>query len=208
MALHDDISGMLPTKGNAPASSASDRNGVLSYDDALQDAIRQCLLIGDYDRAVSRWFTVSRLARMMGVPDRVVQKYENELLALLSKGSHIDGLLPHTSATDAAAVAADRLTRAVEACASNFWGNSSWAVVFCICRDCCGYQGTMADFERLVATLPLRRPQFYECPAGTIQKTLSNNPYMQQPVTKWQQLGAKERVLLLASLLEDQLGQS
>lgn len=103
------------------------------------------------------------------------------------------------------AVTPAHLAKAVESCADYFWGNSSWAVVFCVCRDCCDYRGSMADFERLADSLPLSRPLSYKCTEGTIQKTLSNNPYMQRHVTKWQQLGGKERALLLAEVLESHL---
>ena len=41
--------------------------------------------------------------------------------------------------------------------------------------------------------------------AGTIQKTLSNNPYMKLPVDKWAENGAPKRVLLLMDKINEEI---
>ena len=78
----------------------------------------------------------------------------------------------------------------LQACAekvrAHFWGESSMAVIFCVCRDLYGYANNMSRFERE-----------FHCTEGLLSNTFRNNPYMQLSVEKWQEQGAKERVLRL-----------
>ena len=67
-----------------------------------------------------------------------------------------------------------------------FWSDSSMAVIFCVCRDCFNYADNMSQFER-----------DFNCTDGLLSNTFRNNPYMRLPVEKWEQNGAKERVLRL-----------
>lgn len=67
-----------------------------------------------------------------------------------------------------------------------FWGDSSMAVIFCVCRDCYDYVDNMSQFER-----------DFICQPGLLSNTFRNNPYMRLPVSRWEQQGAKERVLRL-----------
>ena len=67
-----------------------------------------------------------------------------------------------------------------------FWGDSSLAVIFCVCRDCYGYANNMSQFER-----------DFQCQEGLLSNTFRNNPYMRLYVDKWAQNGAKDRVLRL-----------
>ena len=80
----------------------------------------------------------------------------------------------------------DRLARAIEKCQAFFWGESSMAVIFCVCRDCFGYANNMSQFERE-----------FHCTEGLLSNTFRNNPYMRLHIDKWKQNGAKERVLRL-----------
>lgn len=90
--------------------------------------------------------------------------------------------------------------RAVEAVQSFFWAQSSWAVVYCVCRDYMGLSASVSEFERRVAELPLKRC-VYECPPSTIRRALSNNDYMAYPITRW----PDGRALKLARQLEEEL---
>lgn len=94
-------------------------------------------------------------------------------------------------------IAPDVLSRAISDVQSFFWGNSSYAVVFCVCRDCFDYPNNMSQFERVIASLSYQVSPKYLCSEGTISNTLNDNPYMKLPVSKWETNGAKERVLTL-----------
>lgn len=78
----------------------------------------------------------------------------------------------------------DELARAVEAVQSYFWAQSSWAVVYCVCREHLGIADNMSEFEKCVQGLAFTR-KVYECPTGTIQKALANNEYMRYPLHRW-----------------------
>ena len=48
----------------------------------------------------------------------------------------------------------EQLARAIENCQQYFWGNSSYAVVFCVSRDLYGMDPTKSAFERMIELLP------------------------------------------------------
>ena len=97
------------------------------------------------------------------------------------------------------------LARAVEACQAYFWAQSSWAVVYCVCRDHLSMSMSVVDFERMVEALPFTHTPDYQCPKGTVQKALDNNDYMKYPIARWQECGAKKRALQLTEKLVDEL---
>ena len=78
------------------------------------------------------------------------------------------------------------LVESVGAVRDLFWGDSSMAVIFGVCRDCFKYADNMSQFER-----------DFGCSEGLISNTMRNNPYMRLAVDKWEQQGAKQRVLRL-----------
>lgn len=78
----------------------------------------------------------------------------------------------------------EELARAVEAVQSYFWAQSSWAVVYCVCRDHLGMRDSMSEFERRVAELPFTR-KVVECPAGTVRKAFINNDYLRYSTDRW-----------------------
>ena len=94
-------------------------------------------------------------------------------------------------------IAPDVLSRAISEVQPFFWGISSYAVLFCVCRDCFNYPDNMSQFERELANLSYLVNPKYLCSEGTISNTLKANPYMKLPVDKWEANGAKERVLIL-----------
>ena len=85
---------------------------------------------------------------------------------------------------DGEGVRLDILQKAAAKVQEYFWGSSSYAVIFCACRDYYGYPDNMSQFER-----------DFNCVPGTIASTFKNNKYMKLPIEKWQFNGARERVL-------------
>ena len=80
----------------------------------------------------------------------------------------------------------EELLRGIDKVRAFFWGESSMAVIFCVCRDCYDYANNMSQFERE-----------FHCTEGLLSNTFRNNPYMRLHIDKWKQNGAKERVLRL-----------
>ena len=80
------------------------------------------------------------------------------------------------------------LVESVDAVRDLFWGDSSMAVIFRVCRDCFKYADNMSKFER-----------DFGCSEGLISNTMRNNPYMRLAIDKWEQQGAKQRVLRLVA---------
>jgi hypothetical protein len=68
-------------------------------------------------------------------------------------------------------------------------------------RDCRGYEGSMTEFERNAMNLPLPRTFKFGCTLGTIQRTISNHPYMRLHVDKWRENGASTREIVLMEFL-------
>lgn len=95
----------------------------------------------------------------------------------------------------------DDLVRAVESAQSYFWAQSSWAVVFCVCRDHFGIPDNMSEFEKFVQGLTFTK-DVYKCPTGTIQKSIANNDYMRYPIHRW----PEGRSVRLAAELMKSLG--
>ena len=83
-------------------------------------------------------------------------------------------------------VSVAKLIESTEKVRQFFWGDSSWAVVFCVCRDYFKYVDSMSQFER-----------DFHCPEGLLSSTFRNNDYMRLHVDKWEQIGVKARVLRL-----------
>ena len=91
----------------------------------------------------------------------------------------------------------DVLSKAVNKVKGMFWGYSSNAIIFCVCRDCFGSADNMSQFERELMDLDYPDGMKYLCTEGTISNTLSQNPYMKLSVDKWEKNGAMDRVLKL-----------
>ena len=76
----------------------------------------------------------------------------------------------------------------------HFWGNSSYAVLFCILRDFYGYPDNRTQYEKDMQALPYGRKPSFDCTTGVVSSTFSDNPFMKLPVDKCEQNGASERV--------------
>ena len=79
-----------------------------------------------------------------------------------------------------------RMVNGVSQVRHYFWGESSMAVIFCVCRDLYGYANNMSQFER-----------DFHCEEGLLANTFRNNPFMRLPIDKWSKQDVKERVLRL-----------
>ncbi len=112
-----------------------------------------------------------------------------------------------------AAVAQDRgqpdvvmLARAIENCQEYFWGNSAYAVVYCVCRDDYKQKDlTQSGFERMVEMLPYSKKRDYTCTTGTIANAFCHNSLFKTHVSRWELQGASERILKLLNQLRKEL---
>jgi SOS-response transcriptional repressor LexA len=95
-----------------------------------------------------------------------------------------------------------RLTKAVGEGYHLFWAASAWAVAFCVARDCQGYEGGMKEFERRAMNMNLPMRFKFECTMGTVQRTISNHPYMRMPIDKWKENGGSVREIVLVEFLK------
>ena len=95
-----------------------------------------------------------------------------------------------------------RLAKAAREGCHLFWAASAWAVAYCVVRDYCHYEGSMKEFERNAMNMVLPVAFKYECTKGTVQRTISNHPYMRLHVDKWKENGASIREIILAEFLK------
>ena len=95
-----------------------------------------------------------------------------------------------------------RLSRVVREGCHLFWAASAWAVAFCVLRDCQGYDESMKEFERKAMNMTLPLTFKFECTAGTVQRTISNHPYIRLHTDKWKENGASAREVVLAEFLK------
>jgi SOS-response transcriptional repressor LexA len=98
-----------------------------------------------------------------------------------------------------------RLAKAVSEGNLLFWASSSWAVVYCVARDCSGYEGTVSEFERKAENMNLPMRFDYPCSEGKVQRTISNHPYMRLHIDKWKENGASVREIVLMEFLRKNL---
>ena len=96
-------------------------------------------------------------------------------------------------------VSAAQVAAALSRCRDYLWGNAAYAVAFCVCRDVYGWQNNATYFERQM------EQEGISLPAGTINSTLSRNPFMRMPVDKWEKNGAMQRVLAMKEQFMEQM---
>jgi hypothetical protein len=102
-------------------------------------------------------------------------------------------------------VSAERLARAIENCQQYFWGNSAYAVVFCICRDAYKMQPNKTAFEKMVEQLPYKGRRDYKCPLGTIANAFSDNLIFNENIHEWDQFNPLPRIVKLRDELRREL---
>lgn len=96
-------------------------------------------------------------------------------------------------------ISAVTISKALNKCKSFIWGNAAYAVAFCVCRDLFGWQDNASLFERELLQ------QGIELPPGTINTTISRNPYMRLDIGKWDSADVMERSLKLRDELCNQI---
>ena len=99
----------------------------------------------------------------------------------------------------------EELARAIETCQEYFWGNSAYAVVFCIWRDDLKMRLTQTDFERKVEELPYKKVRDYQCPAGTIANAFCHNQIYNERVDDWDGFNPLPRIIKLRNRLRNAL---
>lgn len=102
------------------------------------------------------------------------------------------GAEPSPAAQDEVSADVSALVACVDLVRTYFWGDSSMAVIFCVCRDCYDYANNMSQFER-----------DFHCQESLLSNTFRNNPYMRMHVEKWPQMGVKTRVLRLVEVYKN-----
>lgn len=78
------------------------------------------------------------------------------------------------------------------------WGQSAYAILYCVGRDAYHYQDSMSQFERDTGDYPNKGSLSYVCPEGTLADAFRHNSFLRLHIDKWKENGVKERVLLLA----------
>lgn len=96
-------------------------------------------------------------------------------------------------------VTADALAQALEQCKPYIWGNAAYSVAFCVCRDEYHMENNTSNFERMLGDSGITLP------AGTINASISRNPWMKYHIDKWEENGAMDRVLKLRDEFKRQL---
>lgn len=99
----------------------------------------------------------------------------------------------------------EHLAQAIERCQEYFWGNSAYAVVFCIWRDDLKMRLTQTDFERKVEALPYQKARDYQCPAGTIANAFCHNQIFNERVDDWDVFNPLPRIIKLRNVLRNAL---
>ena len=99
----------------------------------------------------------------------------------------------------------EEIAQAIEKCQEYFWGNSAYAVVFCIYRDDLKRVISKSDFETMVVNLPYTKKLSYNCPMGTIANAFSDNPIFNEHIDNWNQYNPMPRILKLRDQLRMEL---
>ena len=107
---------------------------------------------------------------------------------------------PATSQISGEVLSDEQLARAIEQSQAFFWGNSAYAVLFCLLRDEYGMADNMSMFEAKVEGLPYSGKRSYTCPKGTIINAFSNNPIYRQHIDKWKDKASIRIIKLLEEL--------
>ena len=91
----------------------------------------------------------------------------------------------------------EQLARAIEQCQKFFWGNSAYAVLFCLLRDEYDMPDNQTQFETMVEQLPYSHPRDYTCPPGTISSAFNRMPIYKTHISRWEVQNPLPRVLTL-----------
>lgn len=98
-----------------------------------------------------------------------------------------------------------KLAQAVENCQVYFWGNSSYGVVFCLCRDDYGMEPNKTAFKPMMDKLPYTKKLSYTCNENTIATAFVNNPIFNENINNWDSKNPMARIILLRDKLREEL---
>ena len=98
-----------------------------------------------------------------------------------------------------------KLACAIENCQKYFWGNSSYGVVFCVCRDDYEVEPNKSAFENMTGNLPYTRKLSYICTENTIANAFQNNPIFNENINNWDSKNPMARIIKLRDELRKQL---
>ena len=98
-----------------------------------------------------------------------------------------------------------KLACAIENCQKYFWGNSSYGVVFCVCRDDYEVEPNKSAFEHMAGNLPYTKKLSYICTENTIATAFSNNPIFNENINNWDSKNPMARIIKLRDELRKQL---
>lgn len=97
------------------------------------------------------------------------------------------------------------LAHAIVKCQQYFWANSSYAVVFCVCRDAYKMQANKTAFEKMIEQLPYQGKRDFRCPQGTIANAFSDNQIYNENSNDWEQYNPLPRIIKLRDELRKEL---
>ena len=95
------------------------------------------------------------------------------------------------------------LGKALQQVQTLFWGQSSYAVIYCVLRDYYKYGENLSLFEAEMNNLAISLKLDYLCPPNTVSSSFYNNSYLKMHVNKWENHQVKHRsVTLVKAFLE------
>lgn len=185
--------GALPHDGDIVLAEVDRECTVKVY---FTDDQQQKWLLPMNDRYSPILLTPEQEPRITGVVRRIVKGIPHlsyrECMAIVNR---------HKKQQAEAGDVFTRVKKAVTEGSLLFWASSAWAVVYCVARDCSGYEGSMKEFEEKAMNLALPKTFEHECTRGAVQRTISNHPYMRLHIDKWKDNGASLRETVLKEFL-------
>ena len=126
----------------------------------------------------------------------------NRLLTLLAVR---ELMLGKEKGKDKCILTDEALTRVVENCQEYFWGNSAYAVLFCVCRDDYDENGNKSLFEQRLQKLPYKKSLTFYCHTRSISNAFSNNPIYNEHIDTWDSFNPLPRIIKLRDALRKEL---
>ena len=91
-----------------------------------------------------------------------------------------------------------QLVSALLKCGKYIWGNAAYSIAFCVCRDVYNMENNASQYERILCGHGVMLP------AGTVNTTMSRNPWMKYHIDNWEENGASTRALKLRDAFREQ----
>ena len=130
------------------------------------------------------------------------QEVYNRLLTLLAVR---EAMLEKEKGKDKGILTDEALTRVVEKCQGYFWGNSAYAVLFCVCRDDYDVEDSKPLFEQRLQKLPYKKSLTFYCHTRSISNAFSNNPVYNEHIDTWESFNPLPRIIKLRDAIRNEL---